>query len=145
MLWRKFVLTPWTFVVAYRYSWIRFMWTFKTYGINFILFLGSCCFSGKTLVTIIYRDRLHFCAYIPKIPKFLKRPLHLVFNKAATIVLHRISSLHIIWFSHINICVVTKQMRDKTTRKVNKWPTTKAMLRFFLEKFAGSSWKPITM
>ena len=27
----------------YRYSWIRFMWTFKTYGINFFfLFLGSC-------------------------------------------------------------------------------------------------------
>ena len=29
-------------LVEYRYSWIRFMWTFKTFGINFLLFLGSC-------------------------------------------------------------------------------------------------------
>ena len=53
-----------------------------------------------------------------------KPPLHLVLNKAATIVLNRISSLHIVLFPHINICVVTKQMRDKTTRKVNTWPVT---------------------
>ena len=26
----------------YRYSWIRFMWTFNIFGINFLLFLGSC-------------------------------------------------------------------------------------------------------
>ena len=51
-------------------------------------------------------------------PVFLtKRPLDLVFNKAATIVLGRISSRHIVWFSHINICIVTKQIRDKTIRK----------------------------
>ena len=56
---------------------------------------------------------------------FLTKPLlHLVLNKAATIVLNRISSLHIVLFPHINICVVTKQMRDKTTRKVNTWPVT---------------------
>ena len=30
----------------------------------------------------------------------------------------------------MNICVVTKQMRDNTTRKVNKWLVTKATLRF---------------
>ena len=65
------------------------------------------------------------------------------FNKAVTIVLNRISSLHIIWLSQINICVVTKQMRDKTTRKVNKWPVTKVTLRFSIKKFAGSSCKPI--
>ena len=41
MLWLKFVLIYWT-RVKYRYSWIQFMWTFKTYRINFILFLGSC-------------------------------------------------------------------------------------------------------
>ena len=29
-------------LVESRYSWIRFMWTFKTYIINFLLFLGSC-------------------------------------------------------------------------------------------------------
>ena len=29
-------------LAEYRYSWIRFMWTFKTFGINFLLFLGSC-------------------------------------------------------------------------------------------------------
>ena len=29
-------------LVEYRYSWIRFMWTFKTYGINSLLFLGNC-------------------------------------------------------------------------------------------------------
>ena len=28
--------------VEYRYSWIRFMWTFKTLRINSLLFLGSC-------------------------------------------------------------------------------------------------------
>ena len=61
---------------------------------------------------------------------FKKWSLHLILNKAATIVLNRILSLHAVWFSHINICVVTKQMRDKTTRKVNKWPVTKATLRF---------------
>ena len=31
-----------------------------------------------------------------------------------------------------NICVVAKQMRNKTTRKLNKWPITKATLRFSL-------------
>ena len=35
-----------------------------------------------------------------------------------TIVLGRISSRHIAWFSHINICVVIKQIRDKTISKV---------------------------
>ena len=30
----------------------------------------------------------------------------------------------VVLFPHINICVVTKQMRDKTTRKVKKWPVT---------------------
>ena len=39
MLWLKFVLIYWT-RVKYRYSWIQFMWTFKTYRINFILFLA---------------------------------------------------------------------------------------------------------
>ena len=29
-------------LAEYRYGWIRFMWTFKTFGINFLLFLGSC-------------------------------------------------------------------------------------------------------
>ena len=62
---------------------------------------------------------------------FLTKPLlHLVLNKAATIVLNRISSLHIVLFPHINICVVTKQMRDKTTRKVNKWPVTLKIYQF---------------
>ena len=74
-----------------------------------------------------------------------KRPLHLVFIKATTIVLDTISSLHMVWVSQINICVVTERMRDKTTGKVNKWPITKATLRFSLEKFAGSSCKPKTM
>ena len=66
-----------------------------------------------------------------------------VLNKATTIVLNRISSLRMVWFSHINICVVTKQLRDKTTRKVNQWPVTKATLPFSLLKFAGSSCEPI--
>ena len=71
-----------------------------------------------------------------------KRPLHLVFIKATTTVLDTISSLHMVWVSQINICVVTERMRDKTTGKVNKWPITKATLRFSLEKFTGSSCKP---
>ena len=29
-------------LAEYRCRWIRFMWTFKTFGINFLLFLGSC-------------------------------------------------------------------------------------------------------
>ena len=29
-------------LVDYRYGWLRFMWTFKNYGINFLLFFGSC-------------------------------------------------------------------------------------------------------
>ena len=29
-------------LAEYRYSWIQFMWTFKTFGINFLLFLDSC-------------------------------------------------------------------------------------------------------
>ena len=29
-------------LAEYRYSWNRVMWTFKTFGINFLLFLGSC-------------------------------------------------------------------------------------------------------
>ena len=29
-------------LAEYWYGWIRFMWTFKTFGINFLLFLGSC-------------------------------------------------------------------------------------------------------
>ena len=29
-------------LAEYRYSWIWFMWTFKTFGINFLIFLGSC-------------------------------------------------------------------------------------------------------
>ena len=29
-------------LVEFRYSWIRFMLTFKTLGVNFLLFLGSC-------------------------------------------------------------------------------------------------------
>ena len=29
-------------LIEYRYSWIWFVWTFKTYGINLLLFLGSC-------------------------------------------------------------------------------------------------------
>ena len=158
------------------------MWNFKTYGINFLFFLGSCvirklvhlswwelesvcagggmgrgykadsflfvgvcvclwgggwaewawsgikcCSRSKIFVTLIFHDHLHYCEIF--LAPFL---ISSVFNKAATIVLHKISSLHIVWFSHINICVVTKQMRDKTTRKVNKWPVTKATLRFFL-------------
>ena len=87
----------------------------------------KCCSRSKIFVTLIFHDHLHYCEIF--LAPFL---ISSVFNKAATIVLHKISSLHIVWFSHINICVVTKQMRDKTTRKVNKWPVTKATLRFFL-------------
>ena len=29
-------------LAEYRYSWIQFMWTFRTFGINFLLFLDSC-------------------------------------------------------------------------------------------------------
>ena len=87
------------------------------------------CVCSKIFVTLIFHDHLHCCEIF--LSRFLisfvfKQPLHLVFNKAATIVLNRISSFHIVWFSHINICVVTKQMRDKNTRIVNKWPVTKA-------------------
>ena len=156
-------------LVEYSYGWIRFRWNSKTYGINFLFFLGSCvirklvhsswweleirlcglevgwaefightvsfwcmcvrvCVCSKIFVTLIFHDHFHCCEIF--LSRFLisfvfKQPLHLVFNKAATIVLNRISSFHIVWFSHINICVVTKQMRDKNTRIVNKWPVTK--------------------
>ena len=105
------------------------------------------CSSSKILVTLIFHDHLHYCEIFLPVSLYLlfltKRPLHLVFYKAAAVVLNRISVLHLIWFSHIIICVVTKQMRDETTRKVNKWPVTKATLRFPLLKFAGSSCKSI--
>ena len=165
------------------------MWTFKTYGINFLfLFLGSCVIRKplhsswweleKNLCGLrvgwaeIIRQTVSFllvcvCVFVgwrvgwvwhnqvsnidllrsfpllwnipcPFLDIFFffffltKRPLHLVVNKAVTIVPNRILSLHIVWFSLTNICVVTKQMRDKTIRKVNKWPVTKATLRFSL-------------
>ena len=70
-------------------------------------------------------------------PLFLtKRPLDLVFNKAATIVLGRISSRHIVWFSHINICIVTKQIRDKTISKVTRFsPRFLCSRSFFKDKW----------
>ena len=36
-------------------------------------------------------------------------------------------------------------MRDKTTKKVNKWPVTRATVLVSLLKFSGSSGKPITV
>ena len=39
MLWLKFALIPG--LAEFRYSWIWFMCTFKTFGIHFLLFLGS--------------------------------------------------------------------------------------------------------
>ena len=180
MLWLMFVSISW--IVEYRYSWIRFMWTFKTYGINFFfLFLGSCVirkllhsswweleknlcglevgwakiitwtvsfllvcvclwvegWAGFGLIRhqiLFFYDHFHYCEIF--LARFLisfvltKRPLHLVINKAASIVLNRILSLHIVWFSLTKICVVTEQMRDKTVRKVNKWPVTIVTLRF---------------
>ena len=109
-----------------------------------VLFVGMClfvgrrvgwegiirhqnCFSSKLLVTLIFHDHLRYCEIF--LSRFL---ISFVFNKAATIFLNRISSLHMVLFPHIDICVVTKQVRDKTTRKVNKWPVTKATLRFSL-------------
>ena len=96
----------------------------------------KCCSSSKIYVTLIFHVIHTILKYSLPVSGYLlyltKRPLHLVFNKAATIVLYRISSLHIVWFSHINICVVTNQMRDKTTWEVNKWLVTKATLRFSL-------------
>ena len=89
----------------------------------------KCCSSSKIYVILIFHDHSHyseiFLARFWISFVFNKAPLHLVFNKAATIVLNRISSLHIVWFSHINIFVVTNQMRDKTTWKVNKRLVTK--------------------
>ena len=90
---------------------------------------------------LLFYDHFHYCEIF--LARFLisfyyyfffltKRPLHLVINKAVTIVLNRILSLHIVWFSLTKICVVTKQMRDKTIRKVNKWPVKKTTLRFSL-------------
>ena len=87
----------------------------------------KCCSSSKIYVTLIFHDHSHYSEI------FLARFwISFVFNKAAAIVLNRISSLHIVWFSHINICVVTNQVRDKTTWEVNKWLVTKATLRFSL-------------
>ena len=124
-----------------RYSWIQFMW------IKFLLFLGSCgirklvhsswwqlekslCGLKKGWAEVIRQTTLSAGCNISHNAdcrnnyllnaRFLiswKRPLHLIFIKAATIVLNGISRLHIIWFSHINICVVTKPKRDKTTKK----------------------------
>ena len=61
--------------------------------------------------------------FLPKrkesiVPLLVVQIHFMVFNKAVTIVLGRISSSHIVWFSHINICVVIKQIRDKTISKV---------------------------
>ena len=38
-------------LIESRYSWFQFMWTFKTYGINFLLFL-DCCVIRKLMHTI---------------------------------------------------------------------------------------------
>ena len=47
---------------------------------------------------------------------------------------------HIVWSSHINICVVTKQVRDKTTRKVKKkMASHENNASLALWKFVGSS------
>ena len=60
----------------------------------------QCCSSSKILVTLIFHDHLHYCEIF--LSRFsisfvlTKRPLHLVFNKAAIIMLNRISSLHIV-------------------------------------------------
>ena len=35
-------------------------------------------------------------------------------------------------FVGVCVCVATKQMSDKTTTQVHKWPVTKATLRFSL-------------
>ena len=59
----------------------------------------QCCFSSKIFVTLIFHDHLHCCEIFFArflIPFVFKQPLHLVFNKAATIVLNRISSFHIV-------------------------------------------------
>ena len=59
----------------------------------------QCCFSSKIFVILIFHDHLHCCEIF--LARFLisfvsKQPLHLVFNKAATIVLNRISSFYIV-------------------------------------------------
>ena len=96
--------------------------------------------SRNRFSVIIFHYHLHYRGIF--LAHFL---ISFVFNKAATIVLNRISSIHMVWFSRINICVVTKYMRDKTARKVDKWPVTKATLRFSLSKLVGSSCKPMTI
>ena len=85
--------------------------------------------SRNRFCAIIFYDHLLYCAIF--LACFLiyfvfnKPVIALVSNKAATILVKTISSLHIVWFSHTNISVLTKQIRDKNTKKVKKWSLTK--------------------
>ena len=67
-----------------------------------LVYVCACvcvCVCSKIFVTLIFHDHLHCCEIF--LSRFLisfvfKQPLHLVFNKAATIVLNRISSFHVV-------------------------------------------------
>ena len=83
---------------------------------------------------LLFYDHFHYCEiFLARfLISFVFNKAVIVINKEASIVLNRILSFHIVWFSLTKICIVTKRMRDKTIRKVNKWPVTKVRLRFSL-------------
>ena len=81
--------------------------------------------SRNRFSVIIFHYHLHYRGIF--LAHFL---ISFVFNKAATIVLNRISSIHVVWFSRINICVVTKYMRDKTPEKQTNGQSRKQRFAF---------------
>ena len=64
-------------------------------------------------MTLIFHDHLHHCEIFLPVSLYLlfltKRSFYLVFNKAATIVLKRISSLHRVWWKYkykFSVCIL---------------------------------------
>ena len=86
----------------------------------------KCCSGSKMFVTLIFNDHLHYCEIF--LARFL---ISFVFTKRPqSFLIEYFRPSYRVWFSHINICVLTKQMRDKTTGKVIKWPVTKQRFAF---------------
>ena len=80
----------------------------------------------KMLVTLIFHDHSHYREI------FLARVLiSFVFN-------NRISSFHIVWFSLINICVVTKQMRGENTSLMASHESNASLFPIKIRRFLMS-------
>ena len=91
----------------------------------------------KQFITLVNRWKVRSIAFTKKKKTFnyvgYTIPLDDRFlTKRPQSFLIEFQAFNMVWFSNINICVVTKQTRDETTRKVNKWPVTKATFRFSL-------------